>query len=324
MTIPYTKGLHQLTANTYAYLIPDGSWALTNTGLVVDSGEALLVDTLFTLAMNHEMLTAIYAELPDVEITTVVNTHDDGDHCFGNQLFADKQIIASAASTEHMQQHPMVHFWRDLITRANAGQPGDEGEFFRANMGAFDLTGVVNTPATTTYTGEMTVQIGQLDVRLIQVGPAHTDGDTLVVVPEEGVLFAGDILFVDSHPLVHTGPIPDWISACELILGLDVDTIVPGHGPLTDKAYVARLRDYLQHVTDYSAQALARGLDVRQAAAAFPMTAYADWIEPDRIVMNIGAAYRGLGGPDHSEPELIAMLTEFWAELHGLHSGGTR
>ena len=85
---PYTKGLHDLGNGCYAYLQPDGSWGWSNAGLVVDSGESLLVDTLFDLKLTAEMLEAMRRAEPKAaaRIGTLVNTHSNGDHTFGNQL----------------------------------------------------------------------------------------------------------------------------------------------------------------------------------------------------------------------------------------------
>ncbi|MBF6059504.1 MBL fold metallo-hydrolase [Nocardia terpenica] len=318
MTVPpYTAGLHRVGPHTYAYLQPDGSWGWSNAGLVVDGRAALLVDTLFTLPLTERMLRTIAAELPGVEIGTVVNTHDDGDHAFGNQLLPDARIIASAATADHMRRAPSVDHYRDLIVRANAGEDGVVAEFTRDRMGVFDLTDVVSTPPTTTFSGETTVAVGETEVRLIQVGPAHTAGDVLVEVPGDAVLFTGDILFVDAHPVVHSGPVQRWVAACDLILGLDVRTIVPGHGRIVGKPYVERFRDYLVRVAEHAERSLRRGATVVEAARDFPLADYADWADAERIVLNLGAAYLDLGGPAIPENDLFAVMAELWAAHRG-------
>ncbi|ATL68386.1 MBL fold metallo-hydrolase [Nocardia terpenica] len=318
MTVPpYAAGLHRVGPHTYAYLQPDGSWGWSNAGLVVDGRAALLVDTLFTLPLTERMLRTIAAELPGVEIGTVVNTHDDGDHAFGNQLLPGARIIASAATADHMRRAPSVDHFRDLIARANAGEDGVVAEFTRDRMGMFDLTGVVSSPPTTTFSGETTVAVGETEVRLIQVGPAHTAGDVLVEVPGDAVLFTGDILFVDAHPVVHSGPVQRWVAACDLILGLDVQTIVPGHGRIVGKPYVERFRDYLVRVAEHAERSLRRGATVVEAVRDFPLADYADWADAERIVLNLGAAYRDLGGPEIPENDLFADMAELWAANRG-------
>ncbi len=92
---PYTKGLHDLGNGCYAYLQPDGTWGYSNSGLVVDGGEALLVDTLMDLKLTREMLDRMRAAVPVSEkIGTLVNTHSNPDHTNGNQLVTGAQIIS--------------------------------------------------------------------------------------------------------------------------------------------------------------------------------------------------------------------------------------
>src|SRR5262244_2644557 len=90
---PYTKGLRDLGRGAYAWLQPDGSWGWSNAGLVVDGGRALLVDTLFDLGLTREMLDAMRAAVPAAaHIDTLVNTHSNGDHTYGNALVAGAEI----------------------------------------------------------------------------------------------------------------------------------------------------------------------------------------------------------------------------------------
>ena len=91
----YTKGVHDLGTGCYAYLQPDGTWGWSNAGLVTDGGETLLVDTLFDLKCTREMLEALRAAVPAARrIGTLVNTHSNGDHTFGNQLVSGAEIVA--------------------------------------------------------------------------------------------------------------------------------------------------------------------------------------------------------------------------------------
>src|SRR6266851_8741316 len=95
----FTKGLHDIGNGCYAYLQPTGSWGWSNAGLIVDSGQSMLVDTLFDLKLTREMLEAMRRAEPKAtaQIGTLVNTHSNGDHCFGNELVTGAEIIASKA-----------------------------------------------------------------------------------------------------------------------------------------------------------------------------------------------------------------------------------
>ena len=103
----YTKGLHDLGNSVYAYLQPDGSSGWSNAGIITDGQASLLVDTLFDLKLTQEMLDTMRRSIPAAaHIGSVVNTHADGDHCFGNQLVADALIIASVRTVQEMMGQP--------------------------------------------------------------------------------------------------------------------------------------------------------------------------------------------------------------------------
>src|SRR6266700_3313456 len=103
----YTRGLHDLGNSVYAYLQPDGSWGWSNAGIIVDDGLSLLIDTLYDLKLTQEMLTTMRRSLPAAEqIDMLVNTHANGDHCYGNQLVGGARIIASVQTATEMLELP--------------------------------------------------------------------------------------------------------------------------------------------------------------------------------------------------------------------------
>ncbi|MEU3569806.1 MBL fold metallo-hydrolase [Kitasatospora sp. NPDC036755] len=308
MAVPYTLGLHEIAADTYAYLQPNGSWGLSNAGLIVSGGEALLVDTLFTVPQTRDLLGAVARTVPGVTVGTLVNSHSDGDHWWGNQLLPDATVIASEAAAADMA--------RDHLHELLAA-PGDLPlpRVVQDMRKAFDFTGIAPTLPNRTFSGELEVAVGRRSVRLIEVGPAHTRGDVLVHVPDAGVLFAGDILFVGGHPVVHSGPVEGWIAACDLILGLDVDTIVPGHGPVVGKPEVRIFRGYLERVRDHAERVHRVGTPVLRAAREMDLDGFEDWADRERLLLNIGAVYRELNGDGTpGEEELLLGLDEFTVE----------
>lgn len=311
--VSYARGLHQLGNGLYTYLQPEGGWGLANSGLVRDGDQSLLIDTLIDAPRTLAMLDAIRdaTGLETTDITRVVNTHGDGDHTNGNFLLKHAEIIASEAAARQMTQRTPQH-WVEFKKRA-ATTVGEHGEFLRDISEPFDFESCEICLPTRTFSDELRLKVGDKDIHLIQVGPAHTEGDVLVHCPQDRVIFTGDILFIDGTPIMWAGPIRRWIDACERIMALDVDIVVPGHGPVTDKRGAAQVRDYLIYVDRETRQRYDAGLSVEQAIEDIPLGQYEDWIDSERIVVNVQRLYDEYSG---SSPRDSAELFEMMGKYH--------
>lgn len=302
----FTKGLHDIGPGHYAWLQPDGTWGYSNAGLVVDGEQSLLVDTLFDEKLTADMLATMKrdAGIGGADITTLVNTHANGDHTYGNRLVTRAEIIASKASAEEMEEVPPERMAGLMKAAPNMGETGD---YFLECFGAFDFNGITLRAPTKTFTGRMELKVGDKDVHLIEVGPAHTHGDVIVHVPKDRVVYTGDILFIDGTPIMWAGPVANWIKACNMIIGFDVDVIVPGHGPITDKAGVARMRDYLVYIDREARRRFDAGMDVMEAARDIALGDYDSWIDAERIVVNVNTLYKEYGS-DKTASDAAALF----------------
>lgn len=303
----YSKGLHDLGNGAYAWLAPDGNWGWSNAGLIVDGEEALLVDTLFDLAMTEEMLTAMRAAEPRAakDIGTLVNTHANGDHTHGNELVHGAEIICSNASAEEMIEIPPAML--AAMMQATEGNPAPMARFLQHAFGSFDFNGITLTPPTRTFDKSLNLKVGNKEVQLMEVGPAHTRGDVIVHVPEDRTVFTGDILFIDSTPIMWEGPVQNWIDACDYIVGLDAETIVPGHGPITDKAGVTAVRGYLEYIRDEARKRYDAGMDSFEAAKDIALGDYESWGDAERIVVNVDRLYGEFSGQP-SPPDIQKLF----------------
>jgi len=307
----YTKGLHDLGNGAYAWLQPDGGWGWSNAGLIVDGGEALLVDTLFDVPLTRDMLGAMRAATPAAEtIDILVNTHHNGDHCYGNECCEGAEIIAHKLAAEAMVKEPpaMLAGFLDM-----APELGDLGDFLTQCFGSFDFKNVTQTLPGTLFETELTRQVGSKTVHLKHVGPAHTPGDILAYVPQDRTVFTGDILFIEGHPIMWEGPVANWIAACDYILAMDVETIVPGHGPITDKRGVRAVRDYLVYVAAEAKKRFDAGLSSFDAAMDINMSDYDSWGDGERIAINVATLYHEFGATD--APRDAATLFEQMAAI---------
>jgi glyoxylase-like metal-dependent hydrolase (beta-lactamase superfamily II) len=318
MNTNYSLGLHEIGNDCYAYLQPDGGWGYSNAGLVVGNGQSLLVDTLFDLKLTASMLETMKAVTANAPIGTVVNTHANGDHCYGNQLVKDANIVASAATAHEMTEVPPA-----MLAALNKA-PGEVGDLFRSFFGDFEFDGIDLALPTQTFTGQLTVKVGERDIELIEVGPAHTAGDTIAYVSSAQTVYTGDILFIGGAPIVWAGPLENWIAACDLINSLDVDVVVPGHGPLTDKAGVSRVREYLSFVLTEASARQEQGMDAFDAAREIcadilgdPNKSFATWKEFGRISVNVDTVYRSKNA-NHKSPDVVEQFRRM-AELERQH-----
>ena len=333
----YRKGLHDVGNGVFAYLQPDGGWGWSNAGLIAGDGESLLVDTLFDLRLTAEMLAEMRrADPAAAAIDTVVNTHANGDHCWGNQLVSQAEIIATRRAAEEMAELPPPTMARLMRAAAGAARLGGwgrtvakllailgvarlshlvtAGPFVDRIFGSFDFTGVELVPPNRTFDESLELTVGGKSVELIEVGPAHTRGDAMVWVPEDSVLFAGDILFIEGHPILWEGPVDNWIRALDRILDMDPAVIVPGHGPITDRRGVARLRDYFTTLKAEVQKRFDAGLDAVEAARDITLEGFETWGDAERLAVNVDTLYRGLRGAGQ-KPDVIDLFARM-AELH--------
>jgi glyoxylase-like metal-dependent hydrolase (beta-lactamase superfamily II) len=234
-----------------------------------------------------------HAEPAAKTIDTLINTHANGDHCHGNELVAGAEIIASAASALEMNELTPEAM---AAIMASSAELGPLVEYFRHCFGQFRFDGIRFTPPTRTFEGTLDLTVGDKQVHLIEVGPAHTRGDVLVHCPADRVVFTGDILFINSTPVMWQGPVANWINACLLIEDMAADLIVPGHGPITDKHGVVQVRHYLQFVRDQARARYDAGMDAFEAAKDIELSEYSSWSDPERIAVNVDSLYREFSG----------------------------
>ncbi|HIA44201.1 MAG TPA: MBL fold metallo-hydrolase, partial [Gammaproteobacteria bacterium] len=297
---PFNKGLSDLGNNIYCYLQPDGGWGWSNAGLIADGDESLIVDTLFDEDLTLEMLDSMKSAEPKgmKNIRALINSHSNGDHCNGNNCVDTEEVISSEATLEEMS-HESPEMMAALLKQAP--EMGTLGKYFLECFGSFNFEGVTKRLPNTTFTGETQRQVGDKIVELIEVGPAHTNGDILVHVPSDKVVFTGDILFIEGHPILWAGPVKNWINACDRIISMEVDFVVPGHGPVTDNRGVKAVRDYLAYIDTESRERFESGMSALEAAKEIDLDLFSTWGDGERIAVNVNSLYREYKGEEKRE-----------------------
>jgi len=288
-------------------MVPNGSWGESNAGLVIGQHEALLIDTLWDPPKTRLMLKAMRTQLGKARLNTVVNTHADGDHFWGNECVSNADIITSENALAEMEHHkPKSMRAFAAVGRMLSRMPGRDlrkaGHYFQTMCAPYDFASVTHTPAKRGFSGSMDLSIGGRDVRLIEVGPAHTSGDLIVHIPDAKTLFAADILFIGSTPVMWAGPVENWLSALDMVLDMDVDVIIPGHGPVTGKDGVRAVRDYWNFTVEAARKRFDTGTQPERAAfeitrsETFRKSGYQTWDSPERMMTNVHLLYRHWSG----------------------------
>jgi glyoxylase-like metal-dependent hydrolase (beta-lactamase superfamily II) len=281
----------------------------------VTGGEtSLLIDTLFDVPLTREMLDAMRPVTATRPIDTAVNTHGNGDRCFGNAALPDRTAIyASVRAVADMRDEPPALLQTVLDTDLGP----ELNEFAARIFGPFRFEGLEARLPSQTFEGRLELDVGGRTLELIEVGPAHTGGDTIIHVPDAATVFTGDILFSGGTPIVWAGPVGNWIAACEKITELGARTLVPGHGPATDGDGVLELKRYLEYVREQAREMFDAGLGALEAADQIELGPFAAWTAPERIVQNVEELYNEFD-PSRPAASTIEMFQGMarWAKRH--------
>ncbi|MFF6778226.1 MBL fold metallo-hydrolase [Streptomyces sp. NPDC012637] len=292
-TDPYVVAV---APNVHAFVQPDGGWCLNNAGFVGDDRESLLVDTAAT-ERRARLLRAAVVDAGLALPRTIVSTHHHGDHTYGNGVFRPEARIVGHDNccAEQLAAGRQLHLlWPQT----------DFGE-------------VEILPPDLTYGDRLTLYVGGTEVRVIHPGPAHTTGDSIVHLPEQGVVFTGDLIFHGGTPFLPMGSLAGSLRALGLLRSLDASTVVPGHGRVTDPSAYDTTERYLRWVSELAAEGHARGATPLETARRADLGEFAAWQESERLVANLHRAYAELEGLPEGHPLDPAAVFGDMAAMNG-------
>jgi glyoxylase-like metal-dependent hydrolase (beta-lactamase superfamily II) len=282
--------LRHLAPHVYACEQEDRGLGWSNSGFVARGG-GFVVDTLYDLNLTRQMID-LYATVHPDPARAVVNTHHNGDHCWGNQLFPGARIIAHRGCASRF--HDFAPAQAEAIR--TMPDPPENLRGLQSEFAPFDFSDIVLTPPTDVIDGDTTVDLDGITADLLYVGPAHTEGDVIVHLPAEGVLFAGDVFFHRCTPIGWEGSTQRWIDALRRIEALEPVSVVPGHGPVCGVEGVREMREYLEYVRREAQAHWRAGLTPLDAAKRIELGPYAKWTDPARLAANVHRVYRECEG----------------------------
>ncbi len=285
----------ELADGIYAYIQPDGSWYINNTGFLAGSRGIVSIDSCSTERRTRAYLDAISA-VSRQPVRTLVNTHHHGDHTYGNCLLPGATIVGHRRC-------------RDEVLAS--GPPANLGIFTDVEWGNLEVA-----PPFLTYDRDITLWVDDLRCEVRYVGtPAHTTNDSIIHIPDRSLLFVGDLLFNGGTPFMLTGSISGAIEVLERVVRpLGARTIVAGHGPICGPELIDDVIGYLRFVQEVAAGGRDAGLTPLEAARETDLGVYAALLNAERIVGNLHRAYADLDGGERGAPiDLIAAMGDMMA-----------
>ncbi|MFH8609767.1 MBL fold metallo-hydrolase [Streptomyces sp. NPDC018029] len=284
---------------------PDGAgrWGYANCLWIVSGSEAAVVDTPYDGRLTEAMIAAARPRLGDRTVRTVVNTHANGDHTFGNHLFPGAEIVATRAASDHLHHEPTPQQMHALVQESPPDTP--LGRYLREHFGVFDFTSARLTEPTLTFSGRYAFTVGDKEVELHEVGPAHHAGDLVARVGD--VVCTGDVFFHGDHPPHWAGPLQNIIEACELVLGFNPRVVIPGHGPRTDRAGLEEHLVYLRTVQREIRLRFEAGMTAEKAMEDLTQRDFYPHLGmPERLMIVTALEYSHLRG-DSSPPGVLDL-----------------
>jgi cyclase len=289
----WTTGLRELAPDVYVYTQGSGpgvdNASLSNAGVIAGPDGLMAIDALGP-PVHAKRFRAAAEAATGKRFDRLVNTHHHRDHTNGNCFFRAADIV----SHEFCRQA--------VIDQGLPARPYPDRPEWQEGMSELRLA-----PPTTTFSDRVTYRYGDIDVELRFVGPAHTWGDVVAYLPRHRILFAGDLAFFYVTPPAHNGHIAKWIEAIDRIDAMDVDLIVPGHGPVGGTKELAETRAYLALVARETRLRFDAGMRPGEAAADIDVGRFAAWTNPERTAWNAVRLYADFAGTLTPAQDLAAQ-----------------
>jgi cyclase len=293
--------LQVVAEGVFAWVQPDGSWWVGNAGAIGTPDGVILIDTCATEQRTRALLRAVAQATDGADVACAVNTHQHGDHAYGNSLLPEATVIIGHEATRaDLLADPLIDccppFWDPVPDWGN----------------------VTRRPPTLTTSGGLTLHGANQPVELHHPGyRAHTAGDLVAWLPERRVLFTGDLLVNGVTPLVLTGAADGALRALDWIAGFGAEYVIPGHGPVVSGTALPGVLDaqrrYYQFVLDTACEGLRAGLSPLEAAGRCELGPFGALPDAERIVLNLHRAYADATG---TKPNLVLAFTDAIA-YHG-------
>jgi cyclase len=276
-SVSYKTGIIEVAADAYAFIQANGA---TNAGFIVGDEGVVVIDSLMTPTLAGKLHAAVRNVTPK-PIRYLVNTHYHGDHVFGNQYFVPAPIISHAnCRTE------LIEKFDANMQRYRSGRPELIPELEQIRMTLPDVT----------FDHHMTIMLGEREIQLVYLGRAHTASDILLYLPQEKLLYVGDLAVHKTLPAFPDGHITKWLTVLDEVAKIDAATIVPGHGPVGGKAEFGEAKELMDLLHREIRRGFDDGLSEEETAKQVSLGKFTSFMGQDRVRLITHMAYLAYRG----------------------------
>ncbi len=298
----YEASLSAVADGVHAWVQPDGSWWMNNAGVIETADGVILVDTCATETRTRSLLDAVDSVTRSGPIVAAINTHAHGDHTYGNSLLPQQTMIIG-------HEHTRTGMCEDTLLEACPPIWSPMPSWGKVTL----------RPPLLTTDDRLTLHHGGLRIEVLHPGyPAHTAGDLVVWLPDQRVLFTGDLLFHQVTPLILSGELEGALRALDWIAQFDPAHVVPGHGPVIDADALPGVleshRRYYEFVRNSADNGRSEGLPPLAVARRVSLDEFAGLPDAERIVLNLHRAYADRTGQ-------AIDIQQAWSDVITLNGG---
>jgi glyoxylase-like metal-dependent hydrolase (beta-lactamase superfamily II) len=303
----------QLAPGVYAAIHLHGGWAIGNSGIIDLGDRTVVFDSTLTPLSAAELRRAA-EELTGRPTAFVVNSHFHNDHIWGNQAFApETDIVSTKGTLQAIRTHGVETYnrFRDSAAtelerlRAEHDKESDDRQrkelfgWIAYHQGLVEsLPALRVRPPNVTFEGRMTLQGSERAAQLIEYQGGHSPSDVVLSLPEEDILFAGDLLFIGCHPYLGGGNPDQLPRIIESLAQHHPKLLVPGHGPVGTADDLTTLCEYIEALDRLAQQLVAEGSPEKATDRVPVPEPYVDWEVPSFFTQNLRFLYRRLARND--------------------------
>ncbi len=296
--------LEETVPGVYAAIVKPGMGALGNAAILDLGNQTLVFDTFYTPTAAAGLREAA-EQLTGRKVSYVVNSHRHGDHVHGNQVFKDAAIVSTRKTREMMatmnqnfldQMRAQPDYPKQMEKNLEQEKDPRRRKDMETQLGEMkvffaDLPSLQLRLPDLTFEDKLVFHGSKRSAELLTFGGGHTTSDAFLYLPEEKILLIADLVPVNSHPMVAQGNLLEWIAILQRVESLEIQKIVPGHGPVGTFADIVAMRQYLEELKELAETAVKEKRSAEEISKTQQPEKYASWRMASGFERNLKAIF---------------------------------